>query len=426
MPAFFVAAPPQINKKNAEKITFLHFFCIFLAILTGFSSLLQYLCSEIGKMADMEKNLWKIQEYGTTWKGKGLYHVTLTIPDRQRILGNLIIPNSDPTQAIVKPTPLGRAILDCQRAVQDHYPEIQILHYRLMPDHLHAIWFVKRPMDKGILSAVRGFWQGIKKIGRAYTYLSSVLPNTIRKNTQEILPPSTSPQQIHDLAQRLQTQLDDMAYTQLSPIFTEMPFVRAMSRRSQLPTTIRYIDMNPQRLATKRLKPGYLYVQRSIEIAGRLYNAVGNVNLLDAESMLPVHVRRTMVEAAEHGKRDVLRNYMNSCVLAARNGAVMVSPFISPYERDVLAVLLREKHPVIYLTSDIIGDYYKPSDSLFDACAAGRVLLLNPVGEYRPVEDKRPNGSRRITRNTCVALKALAEEIAAALVRLSRPAHFRL
>jgi len=70
----------------------------------------------------MEKNLWKIQEYGTTWKGKGLYHVTLTIPDRQRILGNLIIPNSDPTQAIVKPTPLGRAILDCQRGCTRSLP----------------------------------------------------------------------------------------------------------------------------------------------------------------------------------------------------------------------------------------------------------------------------------------------------------------
>ena len=49
MTAFFVAEPPQINKKNAEKITFLHFFCISLAILTGFSSLLQYLCSVLQK-----------------------------------------------------------------------------------------------------------------------------------------------------------------------------------------------------------------------------------------------------------------------------------------------------------------------------------------------------------------------------------------
>ena len=238
-----------------------------------------------------------------------------------------------------------------------------------------------------------------------------VTPNTIRKNTKETIPPSIDPQQIYDLAQRLQTQLDDMVYSQLSPIFTEMPFVRAMSRRSQLPTTIRYIDKNPQRLATKRLKPGYLYVQRNIEIAGRFYNAVGNMNLLHAESMIPVHVRRTMVEAAEHGKIDNLRNYMNSCVLAARNGAVMVSPFISPHEREVLTVLLREKHPIICLTSDKIGEYYKPSDSLFDACAAGRVLLLNPISEYKPAEDKRPNGSRRITRITCVALNALAEEV---------------
>ena len=56
----------------------------------------------------MEENLWKIQEYGTTWKDKGLYHVTITIPDRQRILGNLIIPNDDPQQAIIESTPLGR------------------------------------------------------------------------------------------------------------------------------------------------------------------------------------------------------------------------------------------------------------------------------------------------------------------------------
>lgn len=359
----------------------------------------------------MENNLWKIQEYGTTWKGKGLYHVTLTIPNRQRILGTLVVPNDDPQKAVVKSAPLGRAILDCQRAVQEHYPQIQILHYCLMPDHLHAIWFVKEPMAKGIMSAVRGFWQGTKKIGRAYSYLSLVTPNTIRKNTDEILPPSIDPQQIHDLAKRLQTHLDDMAYSQLSPIFTEMPFVRPMSKRSQLPTTIRYIDKNPQRLATKRLKPGYLYVQRNIKIAGRLYNAVGNINLLHAESMCTVHVRRTMVEEAEHGKSDTLRHYMNSCVIAARDGAVMVSPFISPHERDVLAVLLRENHPIIYLTSDTIGDYYKPSDNLFEACAAGRVLLLNPVGEYRPAEDKRPNDSRRITRITCVALNALAEEV---------------
>ena len=49
-----VCVPPSRTsrrpEKNAEKITFLHFFCIFLATLTSFSSLVAYLCSEIEKM----------------------------------------------------------------------------------------------------------------------------------------------------------------------------------------------------------------------------------------------------------------------------------------------------------------------------------------------------------------------------------------
>ena len=79
---------------------------------------------EIRYMTSMEQNTWKLQDYGTTWKGKGLYHITITIPDRQRILGTLVIPDDDPKQAVISPTALGRAILDCQRAVQAHYPAI--------------------------------------------------------------------------------------------------------------------------------------------------------------------------------------------------------------------------------------------------------------------------------------------------------------
>ena len=39
-------------------------------------------------MAEYEK--WQWQEPGTTWKGAGLYHITLTIPDRQPLLGTLV------------------------------------------------------------------------------------------------------------------------------------------------------------------------------------------------------------------------------------------------------------------------------------------------------------------------------------------------
>ena len=359
-------------------------------------------------MADTQA-IWQKQQYATTWKGVGLYHITLTIPDRQPLLGTLQIPNDDPMQAIVSPTIFGHAVLDCQRSIAEHYPQIQVLHYCLMPDHLHAVWYVREVMPVGIATAVRGFWQGVKKVGRAYTYLSTISqapsPSTLS---------SISPNIIRDksFVDGLSAQLGNSIYSTLSPVFSEMPHIQPMGKRRQLPATIRYMDMNPQRLATKRLKPGYLRVQRGIEIAGRMYDAVGNIALLHATEYMPVHVRRTMVEAAAHGDTHTLRDYMNSCVLAARRGTVMVSPFISPKEREVQKVLLEEKHPFIYLTDDPIGEYYKPSDVLFDACAEGRILILHPsTDDYKPVEEKRPDGSHRIRRSACVALNGLAEEI---------------
>ena len=100
-----------------------------------------------------------------------------------------------------------------------------------------------------------------------------------------------------------------------------------------------------------------------------------------------------------------LRDYMNGCVLAARRNTVMVSPFISPKEKAVKEVLLAEQHPFIVLADNGFRDYYKPPTDLFDAVAAGRVLILSPW-EYDA-------GKRHISRADCVALNTMAEEIAA-------------
>jgi hypothetical protein len=177
-----------------------------------------------------------------------------------------------------------------------------------------------------------------------------------------------------------------------------------MSRRGQLQAMIHYVQLNPQRLATKRLFPGYFRVQEGIEIAGRTYSAVGNIALLQAASYATVHVRRTLVDAAAQGITQPLRDYMNGCVLAARGGTVMVSPFISPKEKAVKAVLLAEQHPFIVLADNGFRDYYKPPSDIFDAVAAGRVLILSPWAYDA--------GKRHISRADCVVLNTLAEQIA--------------
>lgn len=369
-------------------------------------------------MAVQEK--WQWQDPGTAWKGVGIYHITLTVPSRQPLLGTLAIPEGDPTKAKVVRTALGNALVDCLMSIPRYHPEVQVLHFCLMPDHLHAVLYVRRTMEKGIGTLVRGFWQASKKLGRAFSVASSIPPNNIRENSQEgggnpyIRENSQEKSAVRgnlqeetrgleDFSATLQKQMGDKAYYQQEPIFTEMPFIRPMGRRSQLPNTIRYIDMNPQRLATKRLKPGFFRVQRGIEIGGRSYAGVGNATLLMAERFETVHVRRAMVQKAEQGDDAPLRDYMNGCVLAARKGAVMVSPFISPQEKQVMEVLLREELPFVLLTDNGFREYYKPTDALFDACAAGRVLILSPW-EYDA-------GKRHISREDCVALNTMAEEI---------------
>ena len=301
-------------------------------------------------------DIWHWQEPGSVWKGVGIYHVTLTIPSREPLLVELCIPDNDPKQAHIKRTKLGNALVEKLLNHPTYYPEVQIVQYCLM----------------------RSLWQAAKKLGRAY-------------NTPSINPESDS-------------GLTNGENTDASfPIFTERPFVRPMSHKGQLQTMIHYVQMNPQRLATQRLMPGFFRVQEDIEIAGRKYRGIGNAELLQAARFAPVHVRWTMIDEAMHGDNKRLRDYMNGCVVAARQGAVMVSPFISDKEKEVMIVLLAEEHPIIYIADNGFRDYYKPSDGLFEAVAAGRVLILSPW-EYDP-------SKRHVTRPECVAMNQMAEEI---------------
>ena len=322
----------------------------------------------------MTDESWHWQEPETAWRGIGIYHITLVVSSRDPLLGTLIIPDNDPKQARVDLKPLGEKVKACVRMIPELHPEIQIIGIRLMPDHVHFILYVRRSMPDSIKNVVRGFWQGAKKQGRLYTL--SINPNTIRDNEQR-----------------------------LDPIFSDYPFIRPMSRRGQLDAMMQYIKLNPQRLATKRLMPDYFRVQDNIEIAGRIYSGVGNADLLQRAKYMPVHVRSIWIkDAVEHGDDKALRDYKNSCVLAARQGTVMVSPFISEHERAVLDVLLKEQLPFIYIADNGFRDYYKPQDSLFDAVANKKALILSPW----PYDPHKKN----VSRAECVAMNQMAEEIA--------------
>ena len=340
-------------------------------------------------MDESKKWHWQTSK---AWYGIGIYHVTLVVPSREPLLGKLVIPENDAKQALVERTELGERITEEALRINRYYPEIRVIQHCLMPDHLHIIYYVTAPMETSIKSVIRGLWQGVKKIGRAYTENNKTFFNS-ELNSEET-----------DGEKMPTTGVVETGRVYANPIFTEVPFIRPMSRRGQLQAMIHYVQMNPQRLATKRLLPGYFRVQQDVEINGRKYDAVGNIKILQAESFAPVHVHRIWVEDAErHGDDSKLRGYKNGCISAARQGTVMVSPFISPHEKAVLDYLLREGHSVIYIADNGLGEYYKPCAGLFEAVAEGRMLILSPW-QHEPEK-------KHVTREECAMMNQMAEEI---------------
>ncbi len=126
----------------------------------------------------MNDKQWCWQQFGTAWKGVGIYHVTVVVSSREPLLGCLVIPNDNPQEAKVDLSPLGEQVKACIEIIPIRHPHIRILQLRMMPDHAHFVLYVTQAMDISIKMVVRGLWQGVKKIGRDYSM--SISPNSIR------------------------------------------------------------------------------------------------------------------------------------------------------------------------------------------------------------------------------------------------------
>lgn len=108
------------------------------------------------------------------------------------------------------------------------------------------------------------------------------------------------------------------------------------------------------------------------------FRALGNLFLLDAPLKQEIQCSRSLDEAQ-------LRDYLTSKEEQACQGVVSVSAAISQGEKVVCRRLREAHHPLVILLKDGFPAehspherFYKPGGVYFDACAAGRLLLLEP------------------------------------------------
>ena len=295
----------------------------------------------------------KRRRVGHDYQSRCIYMITLVVKERRPLLGSLT-GNGETTPAIVEPSPLGQAVIQSLINLPKFYPQIAIWTFQLMPDHLHFIAFVKERIPVHLGKVINGF-----KVGCNRAYKELVKGDT----------PGLWEDGYNDLI---------------------------LDRDGQLQRMKAYIHDNPRRLAIKRNHADLFQVQRNIKVGEYTFAALGNVFLLDAPCLMQVQCSRKLTPLQINA---TVQRFLS----LAQNGAVLVSPSISPGEKAVMKAAFEHGFPVVVLQENGFAPLAKPGGRRFDACAQGRLLMLAPWEHH--------NDKRVIKRSQCLDLNEMARVI---------------
>lgn len=171
---------------------------------------------------------------------------------------------------------------------------------------------------------------------------------------------------------------------------------RILINKGQLQNWAKYLHDNPRRLWIKRNHPEWFTARQGINIGSTPVTCMGNLSLLHYPYKVAVQCSRKMTE---QDIEDTCQRFLS----IAHNGAVLVSPCISPGEKEVMRRAFITGLSLIILLENGFTPMQKPSGRQFDACASGQLLLVAPWAHH--------NDRRTITRQQCIELNKLAKEI---------------
>ena len=282
------------------------------------------------------------------YRKRAIYMITVVLANRRRPLLGVV------RNAQMYPSALGLAVEQCWNDIPKYHPQIQILASQLMPEHFHGIPFVRERLNYHLGKVIQGF-----KIGCNHAY-ARLFPN-------DPLPPNTG---------------------LFAPGFQDT----VLLHQDQLQNMIAYVHDNPRRLWEKMQHREYFTIRQVVDIPGvGTMQAVGNISLLERPVKLQVQISRGVFRYHRDSQNHSILNCVpdiSTCEFeeekamlleAAQHGSVLVSPCISDGEREIARAAFQAGDSLIVLLKQGFHPYFKPSGQYFDACAAGRLLLLAPV-----------------------------------------------
>ena len=277
---------------------------------------------------------------------RGIYMITMAIEGRLSLFGTLkgnpMVTEGD-DHPHVDLSPLGEHVTACWQDIPNHYPEVSVIKLCIMPDHIHGVLFVKKDMPRHLGTIINGFKTGTRKAARELGLLASKHPEPSSVKYTEAPPQSK------------QGVLWEPGYND-----------RILLQEGQLQRMLNYLDDNPRRLLLKQAHPQYFKPLSKQTIANYDMEMMGNINLLNNPKKLQVQCSRHLYpnEIAQHKQY-----FLN----AAQQGAVIVSPCISPGEKEIATAILQARLPLIVLLLKGFPPFFKPQPHYLMACAEGRL-----------------------------------------------------
>ena len=328
---------------------------------------------------------------GHDYTSVSLYLITVTTVGRQRILGQLVGNSAD--EAHIEATDLGRKVI----AYFNRIPEItmektgcrvQMVQYQLMPDHFHGILYVRDELpQEWPLGQIIAGWKGVCTRAYRETFaLSREAENGLRKCEAE------------NGLRKCEAE-NGVRYSLFNAGYND----RVLNQFGQLEGWIQYLRDNPRRLWLKLHNADRLRKVYEFEAGrqGHRYTAVGETFLVKYPERAQVQCHRNLSD--EEKQREVAY-YLG----LARQGVVLVSPFISPAEKAVYEACYKEKLRMIRIVNRALdGQFVYPTGRDLQGCSDGFLLVLAP---YKENSDE--TRAVRISRATCLDMNGYAADLA--------------
>ncbi|MBQ8111683.1 MAG: hypothetical protein IJ146_00620 [Kiritimatiellae bacterium] len=327
-------------------------------------------------------------------------------------------------------TPAGEAVKREFWALGEHHPEIKPLFIQVMPDHVHFIIHVTKPMARHLGQAMAGFKTGSSKaaIGKGGLWAEG-FQDTILFHEGQL---DSMFAYLRDNPRRLAVkQLFPDLFRVRNDLILALP--RQAQKERELPLSAQNNLGLPLSAQNNLGLPPQAQNRPLCSVLGAgapsvkaHFSAIGNLFLLDSPNIIQVQCSRSYLAYRRipkpGGGLKIARNEKGEPIIekttpefetkrdellaAAKHGAVLISPCISDGEREIARLAFAAGLPLIALRNMGFSPLYKPGGKLFDQTANGRLLLLAPAAwPYQTAE-------KRMTRFDACAMNRIAQLIA--------------